>query len=73
VVSANSTDRRDHVLSGPAGRLQRDDIGLVTRPASIPGAEVLPGIPRTWMMARASVIGNDSSTTCLAAYNLAAH
>jgi hypothetical protein len=30
IVSANSTDRRDHVLFGPAGRLQLSEVGLVS-------------------------------------------
>jgi hypothetical protein len=34
VVSANSTDRRNHVLCGPAGRLQRDDVGLINMAAA---------------------------------------
>jgi hypothetical protein len=48
VISVNSHDRRDHVLSGLAGRLERNEVGLVNHGRNCnAGAEALPGEPRT--------------------------
>jgi hypothetical protein len=48
VISVNSNARRHHVLSGLAGRLERNEVGLVTHGRKcIPGAEVLPVSGRT--------------------------
>ena len=40
----NFNDRLDHVLSGLAGRLERNEVGLVNHGRKcMPGAEALPG------------------------------